>query len=176
MDVFQEPRAVMTFATELGWMAALGRGRLLERLTFGHANPQRALNYLPADEVADARVTNWWPDLVDRLVAYASGGRDDFRDVEISCEHLTPFQTKVVAACRAIPYGEKRSYGEVAELAGSPRAARAVGNVMANNRLAIVVPCHRVIAAGGAPGGYSAGEGVRTKLRMLETESRTAGA
>lgn len=166
--------AVTTFASDLGWMAALGSGQTLARLTFGHANPQAALRALPADEVYDARITNWWPALVERITAYAAGDRIDFSDVHISEDHLTPFQQRVIRECRAIPFGERRTYGELAEIAGSPRAARAVGSVMAKNRVAIVVPCHRVVSSSGT-GGYSAGEGTRTKLRLLEAEAVAAG-
>ncbi len=78
------------------------------------------------------------------------------------------FQLKVWEALLAIPYGETRCYREVAEVIGSPKAARAVG--MANNRnpLHVVVPCHRVIGANGSLTGYAAGEGVKAKLLELE--------
>ena len=79
----------------------------------------------------------------------------------------------MLAALRAIPYGEVRSYGELALQAGSPRAARAVGQVMAANPLPIIIPCHRVIAARGLLGGYSGGGGLVTKSWLLDFERQS---
>jgi O-6-methylguanine DNA methyltransferase len=80
----------------------------------------------------------------------------------------TPFQCKVWAALRAIPYGETCSYGELAASLGMPGAARAVGHANGQNRMAVIIPCHRVIAAGGALGGY--GGGLERKRFLLELE------
>lgn len=80
----------------------------------------------------------------------------------------TPFQRKVWQALEAIPYGETVSYGEVARRIGSPRAVRGVGGANGRNPVAIVVPCHRVIAADGSLGGY--GGGLERKRRLLELE------
>jgi len=82
----------------------------------------------------------------------------------------TPFQQEVWAALREIPYGETRTYGQIAARIGRPRAARAVG--MANNRnpVGIVVPCHRVVGVSGALVGYAAG--LRVKRHLLELEAR----
>ena len=107
-----------------------------------------------------------------RLQAYAAGVAEDFSDVVIDMDSVTPFQRRVVQACRAIPYGETRTYGELAAAVGVPQAARAVGNVMAANRTPLIVPCHRVITSSGVLGRYSAGEGTRTKLRLIETEAQ----
>jgi O-6-methylguanine DNA methyltransferase len=95
-----------------------------------------------------------------------------FDDVTLALDHLSPFQQRVIAACRAIGYGATRSYGEVAALAGSPGAARAVGQVMAGNRMPLVVPCHRVLAAGGKLGGFSAPQGLNLKRHLLALESQ----
>jgi AraC family transcriptional regulator of adaptative response/methylated-DNA-[protein]-cysteine methyltransferase len=80
----------------------------------------------------------------------------------------TDFQRRVWQALRDIPYGRTRSYSEVARTIGKPGAARAVGGANGSNRIAIIIPCHRVIAAGGGPGGY--GGGLWRKLRLLELE------
>jgi methylated-DNA-[protein]-cysteine S-methyltransferase len=84
---------------------------------------------------------------------------------------LTPFQQRVVETVQGIPFGQTMSYAEVAERAGSPRAARAVGNVMAQNRTPMVVPCHRVLASGGRLGGFSAPGGTEFKRRLLALEN-----
>lgn len=85
----------------------------------------------------------------------------------------TAFQESVWAALRAIPYGETRSYEQVAEAVGSPRAVRAVGLANGRNRIAIVIPCHRVVNKGGALGGY--GGGLWRKRFLLDLERETAG-
>ncbi len=158
------------FPSELGWMAIVGCDDVLMELTFGHSNPQRALAAL---QTGDYQVMTWSSDLSERLTAFAAAEAVNFDNVPVDLEYLrTPFQRQVTQQCREIPWGQTCSYGEMAAKAGSPRAARAVGNVMAANRTPLVVPCHRVVPAGtGKLGGYSAGEGVRTKLRLLEVES-----
>ena len=88
----------------------------------------------------------------------------------------TPFQQAVWEALRTIPYGETRTYGQIAAQIGRPTACRAVG--MANNRnpIAIVVPCHRVVGSTGALVGYAGGLGVKTHLLNLEKPTKTDGA
>jgi methylated-DNA-[protein]-cysteine S-methyltransferase len=94
----------------------------------------------------------------------------DFSDVPLALDHLTSFGRRVVAACRRIRWGQTRSYGELASECGAAGAARAVGTVMAKNRYPLIVPCHRVLAARGALGGYSAPDGLRMKRRLLAME------
>jgi AraC family transcriptional regulator of adaptative response/methylated-DNA-[protein]-cysteine methyltransferase len=81
----------------------------------------------------------------------------------------TAFQRRVWAALAAIPRGETRSYGEIATVIGRPKAARAVAGACAANRLAVVVPCHRVVTASGDPGGYR--WGARRKRLLLAGEA-----
>ena len=118
----------------LGWIAIVGRGDVVEQLTFGHDSPREAIVALGdgALEGRDARA--WSPRLVARLQAYVEKGNDDFRDVQVELGSCTPFQRRIIEACRHIPYGGTMSYGELAKVAGYPRAARAVGSVMANNQ------------------------------------------
>jgi methylated-DNA-[protein]-cysteine S-methyltransferase len=105
------------------------------------------------------------------LQQYAAGVAVDCAGVPLSVSHLTPFQRRVVKVCRAIKRGQSLSYGEVAARAGSPGAARAVGQVMRTNRTPLLVPCHRVVAASGKIGGFSAPQGLTMKRRLLELES-----
>jgi methylated-DNA-[protein]-cysteine S-methyltransferase len=106
--------------------------------------------------------------LADRLRAFFAGERDEFVDVEIDLDDATPFQRAVTAALRTVPYGETVTYGELAALAGHPGAQRAVGTFCARNRFAVVVPCHRVVAADGI-GPYGS-LGSAYKRRLLELE------
>ena len=168
------------FPSALGWMAMLGRGETLLQLTFGHASPDDALAALRAGGDAwqasslEIASTDWNPGLAGRLQAYAEGKGDDFLDVPLDLSDLSAFQRRVIEHCRRIPLGQTRTYGQLAALAGSPRAARAVGSVMSGNQTPLVVPCHRVVAAGGKVGRYSAAGGRRTKLRLLEAERASA--
>lgn len=84
----------------------------------------------------------------------------------------TPFQMRVWRALLKIPYGETRSYADVARAIRAPKAVRAVGGANGANPVAIVVPCHRVIAADGGLGGYGAGLSYKRKLLVLEAEHR----
>ena len=161
---------LVCFPTELGWMALAGTGPVLQQLTFGHTTAAKAARTLrraltvPVDDGA------WNPRLVRRLIAYAAGVADDFQDVPIDLGPRTAFQTRVVLQLRQIAYGQTVSYGELARRAGSPRAARAVGNCMAGNPIPLVVPCHRVLPSGGALGSYSAPGGASMKARLLAME------
>ena len=102
-----------------------------------------------------------------QLTAYFAGERTAF-DLPLAPPHSS-FQGRIRAAMLAIPYGETRSYGTLAATLGS--AARAVGQACGGNPIPIVVPCHRVLAAGGALGGFSAGDGVATKRWLLAHEA-----
>lgn len=111
---------------------------------------------------------DWHPALRRRLQAYAQGVPDDFRDVRLEENGMSHFQSSVRAVTRHIGYGRTLSYAELAARAGSPRAARAAGNVMAANRVPIVVPCHRVVAAGHRIGGYTGGLDKKEFLLRVE--------
>jgi methylated-DNA-[protein]-cysteine S-methyltransferase len=171
--------SIRTFAfpTNLGWMALAARGERLLRLAFGHPSAAAALAHLDAgDDWAASDRRDLHPaiaDVVDRLERYAAGEEVSFADVEIDLSHLTEFQQRVVRACRKISRGRTRTYGELAAAAGKPGAARAVGSVMARNRLPIVVPCHRVVGSAGSLGGFSAPDGLSMKQRMLALEGAT---
>ena len=162
------PLQVVSFATELGWIAMLGAGATIKQVVFAYPSRAAAWHALDPQLAADAQPGNWWPSLVERLRDYTLGRRVDFSDVAIDLAHLTPFQRRVVKQCRAIGYGKTRSYGELAARCGSPGAARAVGNTMAANRYALIVPCHRVIRTDGSFSGYR--WGIDRKRQLLRTE------
>jgi methylated-DNA-[protein]-cysteine S-methyltransferase len=106
--------------------------------------------------------------LGQRLRAYFAGERVSFDDVQLDDEGASGFQRSVSDALRAVPYGDVVTYGELAALAGHPRAQRAAGTFCAHNRFPIFVPCHRVVAANGI-GSYGS-SGVGYKRRLLELE------
>jgi methylated-DNA-[protein]-cysteine S-methyltransferase len=88
--------------------------------------------------------------------------------VPLALDWATPLQLELVAAARRIPWGEVVSYGELAALAGRPGAARAAGSFCADNRLSLIIPCHRVVAANGIGGYGSAGPQLKRRLLALE--------
>jgi methylated-DNA-[protein]-cysteine S-methyltransferase len=108
--------------------------------------------------------------VLDRIVALLRGEPVDLTDVVLDMEGVAPFERRVYEVARAIPPGSTLSYGEIASRLGDRSAARDVGQALGRNPFAIVVPCHRVVAAGGKLGGFSARGGVATKLRMLAIE------
>ena len=122
---------------------------------------------LPAPRRALER-TGRAPELAQRIASYFGGERVTFDDVEIDLEWCTPLQAAIAEALRRVPYGETVTYGELAALAGRPNAPRAGGAFCSQNRLPLILPCHRVVAAGGI-GGYGS-LGVEYKRRLLELE------
>jgi len=107
---------------------------------------------------------------VQRIVALLRGERVDLSTVPLDMRGIADFERDVYVAAREIPAGDTRTYGEIAKRLGRPEAARDVGVALARNPFAIVVPCHRVVAANGKTGGFSAGGGVGTKLKLLAIE------
>ena len=164
------------FPTNLGWFAILGVEQRLAAVFVGHASDadvrQAVARYsTETGREATAVDRDWHPELRRRLEQYTLGARVDFDDIEVELPELSDFQRQVIRATRRIRYGKTLSYGELAEKAGFPRAARAVGTVMSSNRFPIVIPCHRVVAAGGKTGGYTSPQGVSLKLRLLGLEA-----
>jgi methylated-DNA-[protein]-cysteine S-methyltransferase len=91
-------------------------------------------------------------------------------ELPLDLGRLTPFQATVLQAARNIPSGSVRTYGQIAQAIGSPRASRAVGQALGRNPVPIVIPCHRVIASDGSLGGYSGGGGLQSKRFLLGLE------
>src|SRR6516225_5976552 len=108
--------------------------------------------------------------VIDRIVALLRGEMSDLSSIPLDMDQVPAFHRRVYEAARAIPPGMTLSYGEIAARAGAPGAARAVGQALGRNPFPIVVPCHRVLAAGGKIGGFSAQGGIATKRRMLAIE------
>jgi methylated-DNA-[protein]-cysteine S-methyltransferase len=136
-------------AVAINTAASAFAGELTERVG---APPQR-----------DATAPNW---LADALLSQLDG-RGEYEHYDLS--PLTEFQQRVLQATAAIPRGQVRTYGQIAAAIGAPGAARAVGTALARNPVPILIPCHRVIRAGGKLGNYGAG-GESMKRRLLDHE------
>ncbi len=110
---------------------------------------------------------------IEGILALLGGERRDLSSVALDFDGVPDFHRRVYEVARSIAPGETLTYGEVASRLGDPAQARAVGQALAQNPFAIVVPCHRVLAAGGGTGGFSAPGGVATKVRLLAIEGVT---
>jgi methylated-DNA-[protein]-cysteine S-methyltransferase len=113
---------------------------------------------------------------VERIAALLGGESPDLDSITLDMSTVAEFDRFVYEATRRIPRGTTRTYGEIAAEIGDPGAARAVGQALGRNPFPVIVPCHRVLAAEGRPGGFSAHGGVATKLRMLAIEGAPGNA
>ncbi len=139
------------------------------------------------DDRTRARIVRRWPgareeppppavrQAIDGIVALLSGAATDLSTVPLDMDRVPAFDRGVYEVARTIPPGETLTYGDVAARLGDPGAAREVGGALGRNPFAVIVPCHRVVAAGGKTGGFSAPGGVTTKLRLLEIERARLG-
>lgn len=115
--------------------------------------------------------------IIERVLDLLAGGRDDLTDIPLDLTGVQAFNLRVYEIARAIAPGETSTYGQVARAMGEPGAARAVGKALGENPWPIVVPCHRVLAASGRMGGFSAEGGASTKAQLLTLErARTSAA
>jgi methylated-DNA-[protein]-cysteine S-methyltransferase len=137
------------------------RARLLERCPGVQEAP-------PPPEVQRA---------IDAIAALLRGEASDLSTVALDMERVEEFDRRVYEIARTIPAGATLSYGEIAARLGDRGLAREVGQALGRNPFPIIVPCHRVLAAGGKAGGFSANGGITTKLRLLTIENaRTSDA
>lgn len=132
------------------------RARLLRRFPEATETP-------PSAEVKE---------IVGRIVRLTAGERIDFSDVTLDHAPLPEFSRRVYEIVRKIPIGETLTYGDVAKTLGDVALAREVGQAMGKNPTPIIMPCHRVVAASGKTGGFSAPGGVETKMKLLSIERR----
>jgi methylated-DNA-[protein]-cysteine S-methyltransferase len=155
----------------IGWSAA-GVAVLQLPEARAAATVARVLRRCP-----DAQATSAPPEVqqaIDDMIALLRGEASDLSTVSLDYANVPPFHRRVYEVARRIPAGATLTYGQVAARLGEPGAARAVGQALGRNPFAIIVPCHRVLAAGGRTGGFSANGGVATKLRMLAIERSRA--
>jgi methylated-DNA-[protein]-cysteine S-methyltransferase len=149
-----------TFETRMGWIEIHWTERGLRRLSLFGAARSRPVA---------ARLPTWVQAAVEQITRHLAGEPADLAVIPVDLEGLPPFRRKVLETLRATRSGETFTYGQLARLAGSPGAARAVGQAMARNPLPIVIPCHRVVAADG-PGGFSLFGSLASKERLLALE------
>jgi methylated-DNA-[protein]-cysteine S-methyltransferase len=133
----------------------------------------RVLKRFP--DAQEARPTGDIKQATQAIADLLRGQLRDLTSIVLDMEGVPTFHKRVYQAARLIPPGQTVSYGDIAQRVGAPGSARAVGQALGRNPFAIVIPCHRVLAAGGKVGGFSANGGIDTKLRMLAIEGAQAG-
>jgi methylated-DNA-[protein]-cysteine S-methyltransferase len=113
--------------------------------------------------------------LVEAILAYADGEWVEFADTPLDLDGVPDFYRSVYADILGLGWGETTTYGEIAKRLGDQQLSRAVGEALGRNPIPLIIPCHRVLAAGGGTGGFSAPGGVASKLRMLTLEGVRVG-
>jgi methylated-DNA-[protein]-cysteine S-methyltransferase len=166
------------FQTKLGWAALAWAEAGLVGVRLPTPDPVRAR----------AAIERRWPGaqeaspppaitaVAEDICTLLAGGRPDFADAPLDLSRTPDFNARVYAVARTIPPGETLTYGQVAERLGDKLLARDVGQALGQNPWPIVIPCHRVTAAGGKLGGFSAPGGATTKLKLLAIEGAKAAA
>jgi methylated-DNA-[protein]-cysteine S-methyltransferase len=166
------------FETAIGWAGVAWSDDGLAAVHLPERAPETArrsfLRRFPDAAAADP--TPEVSDAIEAIRALLEGAPADLSGVRLDLTRTPAFHAQVYEIARAIPPGETLTYGEIAERLGDKLLARDVGQALGKNPWPIVVPCHRVTAAGGKLGGFSARGGARTKLRLLALEGAKAAA
>ena len=156
------PQAAVTIDLPLGPCALYASEAGLAAARVGEVTKQ---------QIGTGRAAEVLQEASRQLQAYFEGHLHAF-DLPLDLSERTDFQRRVLQACSQVEYGQTATYGELAARAGSPRAGRAVGQVMAQNRLALIIPCHRIIGSSGRLVGYGHGLNVKQALLQMEQEHR----
>ncbi len=171
--------AYCLFETPLGWCGIAWSGNpstgnpfavtafQLPEATAELAESRIALN---SGAVKSSEIPGQVIDINERVCKYLQGILQDFRDVPVDLDGVGHFVRRVCEAAREIPVGQTVTYADLAKSLGQPTAARAVGQALGRNPIPLIIPCHRVLAAGGKPGGFSAYGGRVTKAKLLAIE------
>lgn len=152
------------------WAVVTVSERGIRRLQFLPGPPDES----PTQGDTPVWATKQFARLTTQLREYFAGDRSEF-DLPLDPPPMSSFAAAVLNETARIPYGQTETYGQIAQHIGRPAAARAVGQALGANPLAILIPCHRVLASDGSLGGYSAPGGVAVKRRLLSLEAPAAG-
>ncbi|MBI3369921.1 MAG: methylated-DNA--[protein]-cysteine S-methyltransferase [Burkholderiales bacterium] len=166
-----------TFDTAIGPCAiAWGEAGIVgAQLPQANVNAMRARMRQRFPDALEAVLTGAAAEAVAAVQALLRGESADLSATPLDYSGVPPFNRRVYEAALAIPSGRTMTYGQIAQAIGDPGASRSVGQALGQNPFAPIVPCHRVLAAGGRTGGFSAVGGVATKLRMLAIEGARFG-
>lgn len=164
------------FGTAIGWAGLAWNDAGLVGAHLPEATPAiaRASFKRRFPDVVESDPTPDITAVVTGIQALLCGEKPDLLDAQLDISRVPDFSAKVYAIARAIPPGETRTYGEIAVELGDKLLAQQVGQALGKNPWPIIVPCHRVTAANGKLGGFSARGGVETKIKLLEIEGAKA--
>jgi methylated-DNA-[protein]-cysteine S-methyltransferase len=158
------------FRTKWGYFGLASTDNGLLRTVLPAAKREKAKSQLLKNLPAAQYDKDLFKAAQEQITAYFDGECINFRDIPVVLDGLDLFTRRVLTACRDIRFGQTVSYGRLAELAGKPGAARAVGGALAKNPLPLIIPCHRVVCANGKIGGFSAAGGRNLKEKLLKHE------
>jgi methylated-DNA-[protein]-cysteine S-methyltransferase len=164
-------RQFLLFETQVGWCAIAWSTEGVTNTQLPEKNKaalRERLQALGARESAD--VPRSVSKAVELLKKQLAGKPQNFDSIKLDLSRIPAFHQKIYRTLQKIPAGKVTTYGDLAALAGSPRAFRAVGQAMARNPLPIIIPCHRVVGAAGKLGGFSSFGGLDTKVKLLHLE------
>jgi methylated-DNA-[protein]-cysteine S-methyltransferase len=164
------------FETGIGCCGIAWSGDGITRLQLPESDPSAAEARLRSSgSVACAEPPQVVEDVILSVRRHADGQEVDYSAVVLDLTSVPSFHRDVYEAARRIGWGETATYGELACATGAPKAARAVGHALSRNPVAIIVPCHRIVAVGGRLGGFSAFGGPSAKARLLALEGVRPG-
>ena len=158
---------VSLFETELGIGVVIASEQGVSNVHLPHGGNEHFIAQIRQSFVKSSPATEV---AAMMLKSYFNGKSQVFDEIPVDLSNMTEFRKRILLLIRAIPYGEVRSYCDVAAMAGAPRAARAIGGAMAANPVPIIIPCHRVVASNGRLTGYSAPGGLDIKGMLLRME------
>ncbi len=173
-----EPSSFCLFETRLGWMGITWSPAGIARLQLPEADRTATRSGLlrRGGNAVERPAEGSAADAIDAVRRLASGEAADFRHLPLDLSGIDAFRAAIYAQARRIGHGETTTYGELATRAGHPGKARETGEAMGRNPVPLIIPCHRVLAANGRLGGFSAPGGVDTKKRLLALEKARAPA
>ena len=163
------------FNTDWGHFGLASTENALLRACLPASDPEKLKSRLLAGLDCPQYDPNLLKPIQKQIIAYFQGQKVNFtKTLPLNLDRFTPFDRKVLTACRNIKFGQTANYAALAGKIGSPNAARAVANALAKNPMPLIIPCHRIIRSDGQTGGFSAAGGKKLKISLL-THERTAG-
>jgi len=169
------PETIGAWTTAAGPMGGVRGEAGLRRIVLPHYAMGDLRDLLAWEHQGATADDDAFADVAELCRAYFNRQRVEFSEVVCDLSVIGPFARTILTACREIPYGQTRSYTQLALMAGEDGKQRAAAQALGANPIPLIIPCHRVIAAGGGIGGFSAAGGVELKKRMLELERDVAG-
>lgn len=162
------------FESALGVIAIAWRDDTVVRLLLPQSDTGAMARKMEAFGATAADPAAAVTEIIEMVRRYAGGENVDFSAVNVSAGEVGEMREAIYAVLRQVPHGETLTYGDLAKRAGYPGQAREIGEAMGKNPVPLIVPCHRVVAAGGKIGGFSAPGGSVTKEKMLKLEGALA--